>query len=111
MSENTSTGSSRATNSSPSVGTHCKEILIGLGSVTIALSLPGCATVRVLTTRSATADSGEDTGSRSALDLRTPAARQRTLEPRRICADCASLVPLQKENLITSTVVKRGLRL
>ncbi|AIR09407.1 VP3 [Gyrovirus GyV7-SF] len=76
--------SEQVTNSSALGGTVSKEILIGIGSITITLSLPGSATVRVLTTRSAPVDLSEATGSKNALDLRMPAAKRR-----RILVDCS----------------------
>ncbi|AWT08463.1 hypothetical protein [Gyrovirus 10] len=52
------------TSSAMSAGTNCKILLIGIGQTTIELSLPGYATVKLLTVRSVPVPHSETTGTR-----------------------------------------------
>lgn len=97
------------TNSSQLHGVTSKKILIGIGQTTIELSLPGCASVRVLTTRSATADAGEAIGSRNAVTWSQQRPR-RTLSPP-TSIDCVLHTYVQNENLPTGREHPRNLRL
>ncbi|UNI84467.1 putative VP3 [Pheasant-associated gyrovirus] len=90
-------------------GVTSKKILIGIGSTTIELSLPGCASVRVLTTRSATADAGEATGSRRPATWSPPRPRRTRSPPTSI--GCVLHTYEQNENLITGKENLRSLRL
>nr|WIC83140.1 VP3 [Gyrovirus galga1] len=87
------------TSSSPPAETTSIEIQIGIGSTIITLSLPGYASVRVLTTRSAPADDGGVTGSRRLVDLSHRRPR-RTSSPE-IYVGFSAKERRQKENLIT----------
>ncbi|UYW60694.1 VP3 [Gyrovirus homsa1] len=90
--------------SSESVGTLSKEIQIGLGSTIITVSLPGFASVRVLTTRSATAGASDATGSRRQQDC--PHRRPRRTRSPEISIAWSCVETQQKENWITSRTEK-----
>nr|AIZ95197.1 VP3 [Gyrovirus GyV3] len=93
-------------NLSQSAGILSKEIQIGLGSTIITVSLPGYASVRVLTTRSATAEASEDTGSRRQRDC--PHRRPRRTQSPEISIGLSARELQHNENLITcKTILER----